>query len=53
MPVGELSKAAAQRRLEAAEAAYGQTDKMNVEALDASMEEIQSARAAVEAAEAA
>ncbi len=53
VPVGELSKAAAQRRLEAAEAAYGQTDKMNVEALDVSMEEIQSARAAVEAAEAA
>ena len=53
VPVGELSKAEAQRRLEAAEAAYGQTDKMNIEALDASMEEIQSARAAVEAAEAA
>ncbi len=53
VPVGELSRADAERRLAAAQQAYDESDKMNVEAVEASMDELQSARAAVEAAEAA
>jgi F-type H+-transporting ATPase subunit epsilon len=53
VPVAEVSKAEAERRLAAAETAYAGTDKMDVAALDAAMARIQSARAMLEAAEAA
>ncbi len=53
VPVGELSRAAAEQRLAAAQKAYDDADKMNVDAIDASMDALQSARAEVEAAGAA
>jgi F-type H+-transporting ATPase subunit epsilon len=49
-PTGELSKAEGERRLTEAEAAYAAADKMNVPALDAAMDRMQSARAMIEAA---
>ncbi len=53
VPVAELSRAEGERRLSAAEAAYAATDKTDVAALDAEMDRAQSARAMIEAAEAA
>ncbi len=52
VPVNEVSRAEAERRLREAEAAYAATDRMNVVALDAEMDRMQSARAMIEAAEA-
>ena len=52
-PVAELSKSAGESRLVEAEAAYAGADKMDVAALDAAMDRIQSARAMIEAAQAA
>ncbi len=48
-PVAELSRAEGERRLGEAQAAYDAADKMDVPALDAAMDRIQSARAMVEA----
>jgi F-type H+-transporting ATPase subunit epsilon len=53
VPVAELSRAEAERRLAAAEEQYRAADKMDVPALDAAMDRIQSARAMLAAAEAA
>lgn len=52
LPPAELSRAEADRRLAEAEAAYAATDKMDVVALEAEMDRMQSARAMREAAEA-
>jgi F-type H+-transporting ATPase subunit epsilon len=52
IPTAELSRAEGERRLSEAESAYQATDKMDVPALDAAMDRIQSARAMVEAASA-
>ena len=52
VPVGELSRAAAEQRVAAAEAGYAAADKMNPAAIDAAMDRMQSARAMLEAAEA-
>jgi F-type H+-transporting ATPase subunit epsilon len=49
-PVAELSRAEGDRRLAAAQAAYDAADKMDVAALDAAMDRMQSARALIEAA---
>ena len=49
-PVAELSHAAAEQRLAAAESAYAALDKSDMAATLAAMDEIQSARAMVEAA---
>jgi F-type H+-transporting ATPase subunit epsilon len=53
VPVGELSRAEGEQRLAAATAAYGSADKLDVPALDAAMDRMQSARALIEAAQAA
>ncbi len=53
IPVAEVSRAEGEKRLQEAEAAYATTDKMDVPALDAAMDRAQSARAMIEAAEAA
>lgn len=53
VPVAEVSRAAGEKRLADAEAAYAQIDRMDVPALDAAMDRMQSARAMVEAAQAA
>ena len=53
VPVAEVSRAEGERRLRDSEAAYAATDKTNVPALDAAMDRMQSARAMIEAAEAA
>jgi len=50
-PVAELSRAEGEKRLAAAEGEYGSTDKMDVGALDAAMDRMQSARAMIEAAQ--
>ena len=50
VPVSELSRASAEQRLAAAQAAYDAADKMDMAAVDASMDALQSARAEVEAA---
>ena len=50
VPTGELSRAEGERRLSEAEAEYGAADKMDVPALDAAMDRMQSARAMIEAA---
>ena len=50
VPTAELSRAEGERRLGEAEAAYQATDKMDVPALDAAMDRMQSARAMIEAA---
>ena len=50
VPVGELDRGAAEARLAAAQQAYDDADKMNMVAVDASMDALQSARAEVEAA---
>jgi F-type H+-transporting ATPase subunit epsilon len=52
-PVASVSRAEGEKRLAAAEAEYGSADKMDVAALDAAMDRMQSARAMVEAAQAA
>jgi F-type H+-transporting ATPase subunit epsilon len=52
-PVAALSRAEGERRLAAAQADYDAADKMDVPALDAAMDRMQSARAMIEAAEAA
>jgi F-type H+-transporting ATPase subunit epsilon len=52
-PVAELSRAEGEKRLAAAQADYSGIDKMDVPALDAAMDRMQSARAMVEAAQAA
>ena len=49
-PVGELSRAEGERRLQEAQAAYDAADKMDIAALDAAMDRLQAARAMVEAA---
>jgi F-type H+-transporting ATPase subunit epsilon len=48
--VAELSRAEGEKRLAAAEGDYGSADKMDVAALDAAMDRMQSARAMIEAA---
>jgi F-type H+-transporting ATPase subunit epsilon len=48
--VGELQASAAQQRLADASAAFDSVDKLDVAALDAAMDKLQSARAMVEAA---
>ncbi len=53
VPVAEVSRAEGERRLSAAEAAYAAADKADVPALDAEMDRMQSARAMIEASEAA
>ncbi len=53
LPVAEVSRSAADKRVAAAEAAYNTTDKMDIVALDAAMDKLASARAMVEAAQAA
>jgi F-type H+-transporting ATPase subunit epsilon len=53
MPLAEVSKAEGERRLAEAEAAYEATDKSDTAVEDAALDRIQSARAMVEAAEAA
>jgi F-type H+-transporting ATPase subunit epsilon len=53
MPVAEVSRAEAERRLAAAEEAYVAADKMDIGAVDAAMDRIQSARAMLELAQAA
>jgi F-type H+-transporting ATPase subunit epsilon len=50
VPTGELSRTEGERRLTEAEAAYQAADKMDVPALDALMDRMQSARAMIEAA---
>lgn len=53
MPVAEVSKAEAERRLAAAEEAYVAADKIDIGAVDTAMDLIQSARAMLELAQAA
>ena len=52
-PVAEVSKAKGEERLKQAEADYAALDKINVPALDAAMDRMQSARAMIAAAGAA
>ena len=52
-PVAEVSRAAAEKRLAEAEAAYAGIDRFDVVSLDAGMDRIQSARAMIECAVAA
>ncbi|MCW3473709.1 ATP synthase F1 subunit epsilon [Limobrevibacterium gyesilva] len=52
-PVEAVSRAEGQRRLAAAEAEYAAINKLDVAALDAAMDRVQSARAMIEAAQAA
>ena len=51
--VAEVSKSAAADRLAKAEEAWREADKMNMEAVDAALDALQSARAMTEAAKAA
>jgi F-type H+-transporting ATPase subunit epsilon len=53
VPVAELSRARGEERLREAEAVYQDVDKTNIPAMEAAMDRIQSARAMIEAAEAA
>ena len=50
VPVGELNASTAQQRLADATASFDAVDKLDVMALDAAMDKLQSARAMVEAA---
>ena len=50
VPTAELSRAEGERRLSQAAADYEAADKMDVPALDAAMDRMQSARAMIEAA---
>ncbi len=52
-PVAEVSRAAGEERLRAAEAEYAAADKMDIPALDAAQARMQSARAMIAAAGAA
>jgi len=52
-PVAQVSRAEGERRLAAAQADYDKADKTDVPALDAAMARLQSARAMIEAAQAA
>jgi F-type H+-transporting ATPase subunit epsilon len=52
-PVAQVSRAEGERRLAAAQADYDKADKTDVSALDAAMARLQSARAMIEAAQAA
>jgi F-type H+-transporting ATPase subunit epsilon len=51
-PLAEVSRAEGERRLSEAETDYNAADKLDVAALDAAMDRMQSARAMVEAAQA-
>ncbi len=51
-PLAEISKSAAERRINEAEAAYAAVDKADVAARDATLDHLQSARAMREVAEA-
>jgi F-type H+-transporting ATPase subunit epsilon len=53
IPVAAVSRAAAQKRLSDAEAAWATVDKMDMPAIDGVLDRLQSARAMLEAAEAA
>ncbi|MCL2427826.1 MAG: ATP synthase F1 subunit epsilon [Alphaproteobacteria bacterium] len=53
IPVNEVSRAEAEQRLSAAQSDYDAADKQNPTVLDAAMDRLQSARAMLEAAEAA
>jgi len=53
IPVADVSRQEGERRLAEAEAEYNAADKTDIEALDAAMDRMQSARAMVEAAQAA
>ena len=53
LPLAEVSKSEAERRLAAAEEAYIAADKLDIAAVDAAMDRIQSARAMLELAQAA
>jgi len=53
IPIAEVSKAEAERRLAAAEEAYGAADKNDIGAIDLAMDRMQSARAMLELAQAA
>jgi F-type H+-transporting ATPase subunit epsilon len=50
IPVAEIDRAVGDKRLAAAEAEYAAADKNDIEALDALMDRMQSARAMLEAA---
>ncbi len=50
VPTGELSRSEGERRLAEAEAEYNAADRMDVPALDAATDRMQSARAMIEAA---
>jgi len=52
-PVAAVSRAEGEKRLAAAQADYDRADKMDIAALDAAMDRLQSARAMIEAAQAA
>jgi F-type H+-transporting ATPase subunit epsilon len=53
IPVADVSRAEGERRLAEAEAAYAETDRLDVAALDAGQDRMQSARAMIAAAQAA
>jgi F-type H+-transporting ATPase subunit epsilon len=53
IPAANVSRAEGERRLAAAQAEYDRADKMDISAIDAAMVRLQSARAMIEAAEAA
>ena len=53
IPVAQVSRAEGERRLAAAEADYNGANRNDIAALDAAMDRMQSARAMIEAAEAA
>lgn len=52
-PVAAVSRAEGEKRLAAAQAEYDRADKMDIAAIDAAMSRLQSARAMIEAAQAA
>jgi F-type H+-transporting ATPase subunit epsilon len=52
MPLAEVSKSAAERRVNEAEAAYAAVDKSDIAARDATLDRLQSARAMLAVAEA-
>ncbi len=52
-PVAAVSRAEGEKRLTAAQAEYDRADKMDIAAIDAAMARLQSARAMIEAAQAA
>ncbi len=52
-PVAAVSRAEGEKRLATAQAEYDRADKMDIAAIDAAMSRLQSARAMIEAAQAA